>query len=77
KATLIGVDTDDFGRAAGFKNSLLAHPFYENLNLIAGDSKAVLGSTSLANQMKEKPGDTIWIGWDNVLQRAFTVYGTG
>lgn len=76
KATLIGVDTDDFGRAAWFKNSLLAHPFYEYLNLIAGDSKAVLVSTSLAKQMKVKPGDTIWIGWDNVQQRPFTVYGT-
>ncbi|MDI4650003.1 ABC transporter permease [Cohnella hashimotonis] len=76
KATLIGVDTDDFGRAAWFKNSLLAHPFYEYLNLIAGDAKAVLVSTSLAAQMKVKPGDTIWIGWDNVQQAPFTVYGT-
>ncbi|MFC3803410.1 ABC transporter permease [Cohnella sp. GCM10012308] len=76
KATLIGIDTDDFGRTAWFKNSLLAHPFYEYLNLIAGDSKAVLVSASLAAQMKVKPGDTIWIGWDNVQQAPFTVYGT-
>lgn len=75
-ATLIGIDTDDFGRASWFKDSLLAHPFYQYLNLIAGDSKAVLISSSLAKQKKLKPGDTIWIGWDNVPQQPFTVYGT-
>jgi len=74
-ATLIGIDTDEFGRTAWFKDSLLAHPLYEYLNLIAGDSKAVLISRSLAEQKKAKPGDTIWIGWDSFSQQAFTVYG--
>ncbi|CAI6086863.1 ABC transporter permease [Cohnella sp. JJ-181] len=74
-ATLLGIDTDDFGRAAWFKDSLLAHPLYQYLNLIAGDAKAVLVSSSLAKQKNLKPGDTIWIGWSNVQQRPFTVYG--
>lgn len=74
-ATLLGIDTDEFGRTAWFKESLLAHPLYQYLNLIAGDSKAVLISESLARQKKLKPGDTLWIGWDSVTSQPFTVYG--
>ncbi|MBB6671409.1 ABC transporter permease [Cohnella nanjingensis] len=74
-ATLIGIDTDDFGRAAWFRTGLLAHPLSDYLNLIAGDPKAVLISKTLATQKKVKTGDTIWVGWDGVTSQPFTVYG--
>ena len=74
-ATLMGIDTDAFGRTAWFRDGLLPHPLYEYLNLIATDSKAVLVSRTLADAKKVKPGDTIWIGWDNVQAQPFVVYG--
>ncbi|WP_276355498.1 ABC transporter permease [Cohnella caldifontis] len=74
-AKLIGIDTDEFGRTAWFPNGLLPYPFYEYLNLIAGDSKAVLISRSLAEQKNVKAGDTIFVGWDGTDQQPFTVYG--
>lgn len=76
EATLIGIDTDEFGMTTWFRDSLLNYPLNDYLNLIAPDSKAVLISTTLAKQKNVKPGDTIWIGWSDVPQQPFTVYGT-
>jgi len=74
-ATLIGIDTDDFGRTAWMPDHLLNYPFYDYLNLIASDSRAVLISRTLATQQKIKEGDTIFAGWGNVDKQPFTVYG--
>ncbi|KRE44994.1 ABC transporter permease [Paenibacillus sp. Soil522] len=74
-ATLIGIDTDEFGEAAWFRDSLLDYPINDYLNLLAGDSQAVLISKTLAEQNKVKPGDTIWVGWSDVPQQPFKVYG--
>ncbi|RKP52914.1 ABC transporter permease [Cohnella endophytica] len=74
-ATLIGVDSDDFGRVSWFPNKLLDYPFYEYMNLIAADSRAVLISKTLALQKKLKQGDTIYVGWDNVSPQPFVVFG--
>nr|WP_255807676.1 FtsX-like permease family protein [Cohnella mopanensis] len=74
-ATLIGIDSDDFGRASWFPDRLLDYPFYDYLNLIAADSRAVLISRTLAAQRGVKTGDTINVGWENVAPQPFVVYG--
>nr|WP_255654465.1 FtsX-like permease family protein [Cohnella sp. REN36] len=74
-ATLVGIDTDDFGRAAWFRDGLLPHGLNDYLNLIAGDPKAVLVSKSLADQKKVKAGDTIWLGWEGITSQPFVIYG--
>lgn len=74
-ATLIGVDTKEFGLTSWFPNGLLEYPFYEYLNLIAGDSRGVLISKTLADQREIKKGDTIYIGWEEVSSQPFVVFG--
>jgi len=74
-ATLIGIDTDEFGRASWMPDHLLDYPFYDYLNLIASDSRAVLISRTLADRQKIKEGDTLYAGWDNADKQPFTVYG--
>jgi putative ABC transport system permease protein len=72
---LYGIDTDEFGRTAWFKDGLLDHHINDYLNLIASDPTAVLISRSIADTQKLKPGDPISIGWDMVDPRNFIVYG--
>ncbi|RCW47399.1 ABC transporter permease [Paenibacillus prosopidis] len=74
-ATLMGIDTDEFGETTWFRDSLLDYPINDYLNLLASDSQAVLISRTLADQQKVKPGDTIWVGWSDVPQQPFKVYG--
>lgn len=74
-ATVIGVDSDDFGRASWFPNNLLEYSFYDYLNLIATDPRAVLISRTLAEQREVKKGDTIYVSWENVSQAPFVVFG--
>lgn len=74
-AALMGIDTDDFGNTAWFRDGLLSHSLNEYLNLIAPNPSAVLISRTLADQKKAKVGDTVWIGWDNVQSQPFIVYG--
>jgi putative ABC transport system permease protein len=74
-AVLMGIDTDEFGATAWFRDSLLDYSINDYLNLIAGDSQAVLISRTLAEQKGAKPGDTIWVGWSDVPQQPFKVFG--
>jgi putative ABC transport system permease protein len=74
-ATLMGIDTDDFGRTAWLRDRLLDHHFYEYLNLLSTNPKAVLISRTLAEQKNVKVGDTISVGWNGVEARQFLVYG--
>lgn len=74
-ATLIGIDTDDFGRTAWFSDHLLDYPLNDYLNLLAADSRGVLISETLARQKNLKPGDSIWISWGQITQQPFIVYG--
>ncbi len=74
-AVLMGIDTDEFGKTAWFRDGLLDHHFYDYLNLLAADTKGVLISRSLAEQKGLKAGDAIWVGWTEVTQQPFTVYG--
>ncbi|MBH5317401.1 FtsX-like permease family protein [Paenibacillus sp. GSMTC-2017] len=75
QATLIGIDTDDFGNTAWFRDKLLNYHINDYLNLIATDSTAVLISKTLAEQKNAKEGDTIYIGWEGVSPQPFIVYG--
>lgn len=75
EATLMGIDTYDFGHTTWFRDSLLDYSINDYLNLIAGDSSAVLISRTLADQKNVKPGDTIWVGWSDVPQQPFKVFG--
>ncbi|RKN84104.1 ABC transporter permease [Paenibacillus ginsengarvi] len=75
KIKLMGVDTDDFGRTAYFKDRLLEHHFYDYLNLISTEPSAVLISRTMAEQMGLKEGDSFNLGWSNVAYKPFTVYG--
>lgn len=74
-ASLIGIDTDEFGATTWFRDSLLDYPINDYLNLIASDPQAVLISRTLAEQKDAKAGDTIWVGWDDVPQQPFKVFG--
>jgi putative ABC transport system permease protein len=74
-ATLLGIDTMDFGNTAWMKNGLLDYPINGYLNLLAPNPKAVLISRSLADKAKVKPGDSIGISWDGLDQAQFVVYG--
>lgn len=74
-AKLIGIDTDEFGNTSWLPNGLLEYPFYEYLNLIAGDSRGVLISKTLAEQRDVNKGDTIYIGWENISSQPFVVFG--
>jgi len=72
---LMGIDTDEFGRTAWFRDGLLDYHFYDYLNLIASDPSAVLISRSIAEEHNVKPGDHIYIGWQGVDSAQFNVYG--
>ncbi len=73
--TLMGIETDEFGRTAWMKDRLLPHHFYNYLNLIASEPSAVLISKSLAQQQGLKPGDSIMVSWSGVKPHPFVVYG--
>lgn len=73
--TLMGIDTDDFGRVAWLRSGLLDHSFYDYLNLLASDPHGVLISRSVAEQFGVKPGDHITAGWSGVEGVQFIVFG--
>ncbi len=72
---LMGIDTDDFGKTAWLRDELLDHHFYEYLNLLASNPKAVLLSRSTADQYNVKVGDIVMLGWNGIRQAQFQVYG--
>ncbi|WP_274361300.1 ABC transporter permease [Paenibacillus thermotolerans] len=73
--TLMGIDTDAFGRAAWMKDGLLPYHFYDYLNLIAPDTHAALVSSTLAKQLEVKAGDILDIGWEGIRPTRVTVFG--
>lgn len=75
KTALMGIDTDDFGHTAWFRDHLLDHHFYDYLNVLATDSKAVLISRSIAEETGAKVGDVIRIGWNDVEGATSVIYG--
>jgi putative ABC transport system permease protein len=75
RTTLMGIDTDEFGQTAWLRDHLLDHHFYDYLNLLAADSKAVLISKSLAEETGAKVGDVVRLGWSDVEGATCIVYG--
>jgi putative ABC transport system permease protein len=71
---LVGIHTEEFGRAAWMKEGLLPYHFYDYLNLIAPDPRAVLVSRSLAEAYELSPGDVIDVGWSDTSRMQATVY---
>ncbi|WP_409346876.1 FtsX-like permease family protein [Paenibacillus sp. MBLB4367] len=74
-ATLMGIETDQFGKAAWLRDGLLDHHFNDYLNVMATNTSAVLISKSLAEQKGVKVGDELFAGWTGVEYRPFIVYG--
>lgn len=74
-ATLIGIDTDEFGQTTWFPDNLIDHHLNDYLNLMATDTRAVLISRTLAEQKNVKVGDSINVGWENIQSQPFIVYG--
>ncbi|SFF21654.1 putative ABC transport system permease protein [Paenibacillus catalpae] len=73
-AKLIGIDSDEFGQTAWFRDGLLDYSFYDYLNLMAAAPNAVLISKTLADEEQLKAGDTIWVGWEGIDMQPFMVY---
>lgn len=75
EATLMGIETDQFGMTTWFRDSLLDYTLNEYLNLMAAESDAVLVSRTLAEQKNVKPGDTLFVSWEGVSGQPFRVFG--
>ena len=58
-ATLMGIHTKEFGETAWFKDNLLPAHWYEYLNVISQDTKAVLLSSNFRDVMTVEIGDAI------------------
>ncbi|MCS7461092.1 FtsX-like permease family protein [Paenibacillus doosanensis] len=74
-ATMMGIDTDDFGNTAWLRDGLLDHYFNDYLNLLASNPQAVLISRTLADQFNVKVGDHLYAGWNGVESTMFNIYG--
>jgi len=57
----MGIVTNEFATTSWFRNDLLPHNYYEYLNIIAGDARAVLVSSKLAATLNVKAGDYITV----------------
>jgi len=58
---VMGIIPDEFGRTAYFRNDLLPHHWYNYLNLMAQNSKAMLVSTSFKEKYDVEIGDSIYM----------------
>ena len=72
---LMGIHTSQFGKIAWLRDGLLGRHWYEYLNLIALEPRAVLISRSIADQHGLEPGDRISVGWNGVDSKPFIVFG--
>lgn len=72
---LMGIETDAFGEAAWMKDGLLPYHFYEYLNVMAPDARAVLISKTAADYFGAKTGDVLDVGWQGIRPMRVTVYG--
>ncbi|MFC5464517.1 ABC transporter permease [Lederbergia graminis] len=74
-ASLMGIESKDFGEVNWFKDSLLQHHWYEYLNLLAKEPSAVIISREVARSLNAKEGDYIKLRWDGLDGADFVVYG--
>ncbi|XEC93238.1 FtsX-like permease family protein [Paenibacillus tarimensis] len=74
-ATLMGINTYEFGQTVWMRDSLLDHTLNAYLNLMADDPEAVLVSRSFAEEFGTEPGDRISTAWSGLDQTSFVIYG--
>ncbi len=67
KMQVIGVIPDEFGKTAWFDPSLLPYHWYNYLNLIAQEPKAVLISSEIAKDLNLSKGSRIDLRFDETL----------
>ena len=72
---IMGINTKEFGQTAWFKPSLLAHHWYEYLNAMAQNSKAVLVSSNFRDLQGMKIGDVINYTPENGSSTRGIIYG--
>ncbi len=58
-ATVMGINTKEFGQVAWFKESLLATHWYEYLNMISQNANAILVSSNFQDHYGYKVGDAL------------------
>lgn len=75
KTILVGIETNQFGQTAWFRDKLLDYHFFEYLNLISVHPSAVLISRTMAEKNGIQVGDSIDVGWYGLDEKTFTVYG--
>ncbi|HBM81993.1 MAG TPA: ABC transporter permease [Clostridiaceae bacterium] len=63
--TLMAIIPNEFGKIAWFRNDLLPYHWFNYLNLLSRDPRALLVSSSFKKKYKSKVGDPIYISWEN------------
>lgn len=71
---LMAIETDDFGEAVWFKDSLLPHHWYSYLNLLAEEPSSVIISRETADALQVKVGDELSLEWSGSDTGEFIVY---
>lgn len=71
---LMAIETQDFGEAVWFKESLLPYHWYHYLNLLAEEPSAVLVSRETADALNLQKGDEISLNWQDSDTGEFIVY---
>jgi putative ABC transport system permease protein len=72
---VMGIDTQEFGETAWFRNSLLSHHINDYLNVLAKAPTAFIVSTSFKEKYKSKLGDSIYVKWGENNYIEGTIYG--
>jgi putative ABC transport system permease protein len=74
-ASMMAVNSADFGRTAFMPERLLPFHWYEYLNLMTLEKKACLISTEFATEFGISVGDTIRMSWERQSPMELRVYG--
>ena len=64
-SALMAITPEEFGRVAWFRADLLPAHWHHYLNRLAADPKAMLLSSSIAEEFELKLGDTILVTWSS------------
>lgn len=67
KTQIIGIIPDEFGKTAWFDSSLLPHHWYNYLNLLSKEPKAILVSSKVAEDLKLSKGTRVDVRFDGNL----------
>ena len=75
KASLLGINTKEFGEVVDMKDGLLSDHWYHYLNAMSQDPEGVLVSTSFRDELGYKLGDRISFRENNVDTIRGVIYG--